>query len=183
MRNAFEERSFSLLIFFLVPNFGSQGIATNDFLKNDLDGKEISQGDYDHAVKVWDVFGCQTFKDYLHVYLLCDVLHLADIFERYRYQCISDYGLDPAHYFSGPHFCYDAFLLSSNVELDLLTDVNQYFFLQKGIRGGLSMVTKRYSKAKILWHAFPHVKFLCDESSRNGRVVNCAVLLQVRILG
>ena len=115
--------------------------------KNDLDGKEISQVDYDHALRVWDAFGCQTFKDYLHVYLLCHVLHLADVFERYRNQCISDYGLDPAHYFSGPHFCYDAFLRSSNMELDLLMDVNQYFFLQKGIRGGLSMVAKRYSKA------------------------------------
>ena len=33
------------------------------------------------------------------------------------------------------------------MKLDLLTDINQYFFLERGIQGGLSMVAKRYAKA------------------------------------
>ena len=32
------------------------------------------------------------------------------------------------------------------MKLDLLTDINQYFFLERGIQGGLSMVAKRYAK-------------------------------------
>ena len=105
------------------------------------------------------MFQCQTFKDYLHLYLLCDVLHLSDIFENFRDKCVDDFQLDPAHYFSGPHFTYDAFLCHSGIQLELLTDVNQYFFFEKGIRGGLSMVAKRYSKANN-----PHI--LGYDSSR-----------------
>ena len=75
------------------------------------------------------------------------VLQLADVFESFRTKCIADYKLDPAHYFSSPHFTYDAFLRFSGVKLDLLTDINQYFFLERGIRGGLSTVAKRYAKA------------------------------------
>ena len=101
--------------------------------RNDLDGKAISQSDYDHAQRVWKAFRCRSFVDYLHVYLLCE--------------SIGNYDFDPTHYFSGPHYCYNAFLRMSGVQMDLLTDINQYFFLKKGIRGGLSMVVKRYSKA------------------------------------
>ena len=113
---------------------------------NDLDGSMITPEDYSHAQRVWHVFRCQTFRDYLELYLLCDVLQLADVFESFCTKCIADYKLDPAHYFSSPHFTYDAFLRFSGVKLDLLTDINQYFFLERGIQGGLSMVAKRYAK-------------------------------------
>ena len=114
---------------------------------NDLDGSVITPEDYSHAQRVWHVFRCQTFRDYLELYLLCDVLQLADVFESFCTKCLADYSLDPTHYFSAPHFTYDAFLRYSGVKLDLLTDINQYFFLERGIRGGLSMVAKRYAKA------------------------------------
>ena len=100
---------------------------------NDLDGSVITPEDYGHAQRVWHVFRCQTFRDYLELYLLCDVLQLADVFESFRTKCLADYSLDPAHYFSSPHFTYDAFLQYSGVKLDLLTDINQYFFLERGI--------------------------------------------------
>ena len=85
---------------------------------NDLDGSVITPEDYSHAQRVWNEFRCQTFRDYLELYLLCDVLQLADIFESFRTKCIGDYSLDPAHYFSSPHFTYDAFLRYSGVKLD-----------------------------------------------------------------
>ena len=127
-------------------------LPSHHFFWNDLDDKEIMSDDYKHVLQVWHVFQCQTFRDYLHLYLLCDILHLSDIFESFRDKCVDDFQLDLAHYFSGPHFTYDAFLCHSGIQLELLTDINQYFFLEKGIRGGLSMVAKRYSKANN-----PHV--------------------------
>ena len=116
------------------------------------------------------MFQCQTFKDYLHLYLLCDVLHLSDIFERFRDKCVDDFQLDPAHYFSRPHFTYDAFLHHYGIQLELLTDVNQYFFLEKGIRGGLSIVAKRYSKDNN-----PHV--LGYDSSRPRFTLSTWILI------
>lgn len=115
--------------------------------KNDLTEDDLSQEDYDHAQNVWKALKCETMKDYMENYLLCDVLLLADVFQNFRNNSLCDYGLDPTFYFSTPHFTLDAFLKKSNVSLDLILDVNQYLFMKKGIRGGLSMVSKRYSRA------------------------------------
>ena len=115
--------------------------------RNDLDGSEISPDDYHHAQTVWTAFHCKNLRDYLEVYLLGDVLQLADVYESFRGNCMRDYRLDPAHYYSSPHFTYDAFLKHSQVTLDLLSDLDQYLFISSSIRGGLSMASKRYSKA------------------------------------
>ena len=118
-----------------------------DCFKNDLDGSELSTEDYAFALRVWEGFGCVTFKDYMEIYLKADCLLLADCFETFRDNCQTDYSLDPVHYFSSPHFTFEAFLWHSRVSFELLTDLNQYLFISRGIRGGLSMVSKRYSKA------------------------------------
>ena len=114
---------------------------------NDLSGTPISKEDYKFAHQVWKQFHCKTFCDYLEIYLLADVLLLADVFENFRSNCLKDYSIDPVYYFSAPHFTFDAFLFKSQVVLQLFTDVNHYLFVMKGIRGGLSMVSKRYAKA------------------------------------
>lgn len=115
--------------------------------KNDLSGEDLPEEDYALAQKVWSMFQCETMQDYMEIYLLCDVLLLADVFEAFRSKSLVDYGLDPAFYFSTPHFTMDAFLKQSQVTLDLILDLNQYLFLIQGIRGGLSAVSKRFSRA------------------------------------
>ena len=37
-------------------------------------------------------------------------------------------------------------MLKKTNELDLLTDYDQHLFLKKGMRAGISMVTKRYTR-------------------------------------
>ena len=61
--------------------------------------------------------------------------------------CLQQYNIDPCYYFSAPHFTFDAFLRHSSLTLELLSDINQYLFIIKGIRGGMSMVSKRYALA------------------------------------
>lgn len=126
--------------------------------KNDLTNTDLDKKSYMQAKEVWKVFQCETLQDYLEIYLLCDVLLLADVFENFRTNCIADYHLDPVFYFSAPHFTLDAFLLRANVQLDLLMDINQYIFLIGGIRGGLSMVCGRYSHANnpLISPSFPY---------------------------
>ena len=59
------------------------------------------------------------------------------------------YGLDLAHYYTSPGLSWDALLKKTNVEFDLelLTDYDQHLFIEKGMRGGISMVPKRYARA------------------------------------
>jgi hypothetical protein len=47
------------------------------------------------ACKVWEAFGCKTFRDYHELYNRADVLQLADIFENFRNVCLKHYKLDP----------------------------------------------------------------------------------------
>ena len=65
---------------------------------------------------------CNRFKDYHDIYLQTDVVLLADIFENFRKMCISNYELDPANYFTAPGLAWDAMLLQTKVELELIQD-------------------------------------------------------------
>ena len=75
------------------------------------------------------------------------VLLLADVFENFRNVCLDKYGLDPAHYYSSPGLSWDALLKKTGVELELLTDLDMHLFIERGIRGGISMSSKRSAKA------------------------------------
>ena len=46
-----------------------------------LNGGTVSQEDYDHAVKLWNSFGCETLEHYSLLYMELDVRILADVFE------------------------------------------------------------------------------------------------------
>jgi len=107
----------------------------------------ISEEDYQHAQEVWTKFDCATLGDYSDLYCRTDVLLLADVFEAFRHTCLKQYGLDPAHYYTSPGLSWDALLKKTGVELDLLMDYDQHLFIEKGMRGGISMVSKRYAKA------------------------------------
>ena len=75
-----------------------------------------------------------------------DVALLADVFENFRNLCQEQYGLDPAHYLTSPGLFWDALLKKTGVELELFTDYEMHLFVERGMRGGISMVSKRYAK-------------------------------------
>ena len=107
----------------------------------------INDEDYAHAKKVWETFGCKTLGDYSDLYCRTDVLLLADVFETFRRTCQEQYGLDPAHYYTSLSLSWDALLKKTGVELELLTDYDQHLFIEKGMRGGISMASKRHARA------------------------------------
>ena len=112
-----------------------------------LSDEHISDSDYAHALKVWKTFECRTLGDYTDLYCRTDVLLLADVFESFRKTCQKQYGLDPAHYYTSPGLSWDALLKKTGVSLELLTDYDQHLFVEKGMRGGISMVSKRHARA------------------------------------
>ena len=114
---------------------------------SELSQEGITDEDYKHAQRVWHEFNCRTLGDYHDVYLKADVLLLADVFERFRTTSLDTYKLDPAHYFTSPGLAWDAMLRYTGVELELLRDPDMSLMIERGIRGGVSMITKKHSRA------------------------------------
>ena len=112
-----------------------------------LSGEGISNGNYKHAWNVWNTFKMKTFKDYHKLYNETDVLLLADVFENFRDLCLKIYGLDPVYYFTAPGLAWDACLKMTNINLELLSDLDMLLMFEKGIRGGISMISNRYGEA------------------------------------
>ncbi len=95
--------------------------------------------EYERGKKLWDYFKCKrensppelqqscrtqarlrkfSFKEYMELYLTCDVLILADYFESFRDLSLKHCGLDPAHYISSPGLSWDAMLKHTGIELE-----------------------------------------------------------------
>ena len=125
----------------------TEKLPPQDAFYNKLSDESISDDDYKHAQQVWDTFNCKDMGDYHDLYLRTDVLLLADVFETFRKTCLQNYKLDPAHYYTSPGLSWDALLKKTGIELELLTDYDMHMFIEKGLRGGISMVSKRYAKA------------------------------------
>ena len=112
-----------------------------------LTDENISDEQYKHAQKVWNNFNMKTMGDYHDVYLKSDILLLADVFENFRKTCHQYYELDPCHYFTSPGSSWDAMLKMTGIKLDLMTDIDMFQFIEKGLRGGISYIANRYGKA------------------------------------
>ena len=96
-----------------------------------LSDETISQKDYDHAHQVWKEFNCKTIGDYHDLYLKTDVVLLADVFQTFRKTCMDAYKLDPLHYYTAPGLSWDALLKHTQINLELLTDIDMHLFIEK----------------------------------------------------
>ena len=112
-----------------------------------LNDTNISTSEYAHAHKVWEKFDMHSLRDYHDLYQETDVLLLADVFEEFRNVCLRHYKLDPAWYYTSPGLAWDARLKMTGVNLELLHDQDMLLMVEKGIRGGVSMISKRYGRA------------------------------------
>ena len=127
--------------------FDDKQLPPKEAFYSKLSGEGISDDDYKHAHAVWDEFDMKTFKDYHDLYNVSDVLLLADVFENFRDVCMKNYQLDPAWYYTAPGLAWDAALKKTGVELELLSDPDMLLMFEKGIRGGISMISNRHGKA------------------------------------
>ena len=111
-----------------------------------LTRKKVNDKEYEHILKVWNRFEMKTMKGCHDLYLKCDVLLLANVFEKLRNNSLKNYGLLPTHYLSAPAFSWDVMLNMTKIKLELISDPDMYIFFKKGTRGGVSYISNRYSK-------------------------------------
>ena len=107
-----------------VERFEETSLPSQEEFYNRLSRSSCSDGDYAHAVNVWDAFECETMGDHHDIYLQPDVLLLADFFETFGRTCLDFYKLYPLHYYTTPGLAWDSALRISCVDLELITGEN-----------------------------------------------------------
>ena len=118
-------------------------IGNNDEISDD----HLSVKDYMTCEKIWNKFDMKNMGDYHDHYLKKDVFLLADVFEKFIDMFLKFYELDPCYYFSSPRLSWDAMQKMNIVKLEKVSDIDMYLFIEKGLRGGISYIAKRYTKA------------------------------------
>ena len=127
--------------------FAETTLPPKEAFRSSLTNENISETDYHHARQVWQSFKIQTLGEYSDLYVLSDTLALADVFDNFRNLCLNAYGLDAAHFYTAPGLAWQAALRCTGVQLELLTDIDQHLFIENGLRGGISMISRRHAQA------------------------------------
>jgi hypothetical protein len=122
-------------------------LPSKECFDSQLYNSSCSDKDYQQAKLVWETFDCKTMLDYHNLYLITDVLLLADIWENFRMVCYKNYNLDCEYYYTAPSLSFDAMLKHTGISMELLTDLEMFEFVEEGIRGGISQISTRHAKA------------------------------------
>ena len=88
----------------------------------------------------------KSIGEYHDLYLESDVLRLSEVFENFRNTCLQNYKPDPCHYFTPPGLSWNAVLKMTDIKLELITEMDMFLFIEKGIWGGISYITNRHGK-------------------------------------
>ena len=77
---------------------------------SNLNLENITDEDYLHAQKVWEVFEIKNLGEYHDLYVQSDTLLLAEVYENFRNMCLDKYQLDSAHFVSAAGLAWQACL-------------------------------------------------------------------------
>ena len=127
--------------------FNETELPDKESFYSELNKEGITDEDYVHAQKVWDVFEIKNLGEYHDLYVQSDAILLAEVYENFRDKCIEIYQLDPAHFLSAPGLAWQACLKNTGVELELLTNNDMLMRYENGIRGRMCNAVYRYAKA------------------------------------
>ena len=72
---------------------------------------------------------------------------LACVLLKFSSRCLEYYRLDPCHYFSSPGLSWDVMVKTPEIKLEPISDMKIHVFIEEGKRGGISYISKRYTKA------------------------------------
>ena len=106
--------------------FDETALPSKEAFYNELKDTPITDADYNHAQNAFSTFEMSDLGNYHDLYLVTDILLLADVFQAFRNMCLSYYRIDPAHCYTTPGLSWQAALRMTNVELELLEDVDMH---------------------------------------------------------
>ena len=88
--------------------FDENTLPPKEYFYSNLYLKDISDEDYVHGQKVWDVFEINNLGEYHDLYVQSDTLLFADVYENFRNMCLDKYELDPIYFVSAPRLAWQA---------------------------------------------------------------------------
>ena len=127
--------------------FDENALPPEEAFYSNLNFEDISNEDYAHTQKVWNVFEIKNLGEYHDLCVQSDALLLADAYENFRNMCLDKYELDPTNFVSASGLACRACLKKTGVKLELITDYDMILMIEKGIRGGIYQATQRFAKA------------------------------------
>ena len=80
--------------------------------------ENISDEDYSHIQKLWDVFEKRKLGEYHNLYVKSDRLLLADVFENFRNMCLEIYRFEPVYFMSAPGLAWQSCFKKAEVNLE-----------------------------------------------------------------
>ena len=104
--------------------------------------KNITDKKYELPLRVWNTSRMKMMKNNHDLYLKCDVLLLADVFEIFRNGSLKNYVLSPSCYLITPALSWEAMLNTTKNELELISDVDvrwSFTFLRDIVKPTLSI--------------------------------------------
>ena len=102
--------------------FDENILPPKEAFNSNLNLEDISDEDYAHAQKVWDVFEIDNIGDYHDLYVQSYTLLLADVYKNFRNMCFEKCKLDPTYFVSVAGLACQACLKKTGVRLELITD-------------------------------------------------------------
>ena len=111
--------------------FDKEELTSKEKLCSSLTDRRITDKEYKHVLNVWKKLEMKTIKDYRNLYLKCDILLLADVFEKFRNNGLNIYGLCPSHYLNSPGLSWDATLKITKLNLNLFQILACIYSLRK----------------------------------------------------
>ena len=89
-------------IWYSLEKFDKNTLPPKEAFYSNLNLEDISDEDYKHAQKVWDVFKINDLGEYHGLYVQSDTLLLSDVYENFRNMCLEKNELDSTYFVSAP---------------------------------------------------------------------------------
>ena len=119
--------------------FNDTSLPKKEDFDSHLNMEDNTDTDYMHTKRVFKDFEIKKLGESHDLCVQSDTSLLADVFENFRNMCLEIYELDHTKFLSVPGLAWQAALKKPKVKLDLLTDIDIFLMVEKGIRGGICL--------------------------------------------
>ena len=121
-----------------------QGVPRKDKFSNQFTNEAISNNNHEHILNIWETFRMKIIENCHDLSLEISFLLLVCMFETFRKEPINPSEFDPTHYLTTPGSSWEPLIKFIDVNSKLTLDVEKYQFIEKMIRGGISMICQEY---------------------------------------